>query len=507
MDRFENGLDSFKRTIKKLKKRSKNEFKLKAVVINFHHAIEVLFKHVLSLESKCLIYMDIDEWINAAFERKIGDQKNQKENIDYTISFDETIRRVIVVYDEPIDPYAYNGFRNLNKLRNAITHDEVELKLESVEQIVVTLTPVVISILQKHLTGKEKKKFEKFINSPDYKDTMQQLIGNNLEWRITTISNLLELYSGRDIFDLSKNELLHLELELSILNVRIGEKEILYEIDDEYYATYISYLKQQICDLLIHNLDKVKESEKIKDVIKRTAVIEDIIKEYLVNGTLYVYGLLNNGFRISFDKKEKIHDILDKNLLMDNLDIFVVMHCLAKIIDTLAVITGVKRRKELITNIYLDEENTETVELVYSTLNQWFQDHHWYNGYNINKLDNNIIDEIKSYEISEQIYDVMWRDGLYEELIGEWGRYGTIDRIGNFDIEEFEAIIRSEDELVVIYTVLLETQHYFDHDYFDNGTERCYIKVVGHMANDKFETDGISYLGRVIVGYNSFKFN
>lgn len=35
-----------------------------------------------------------------------------------------------------------NGFINLNKLRNALTYDEVELTTESVEQVVVTLTAV-----------------------------------------------------------------------------------------------------------------------------------------------------------------------------------------------------------------------------------------------------------------------------------------------------------------------------------------------------------------------------
>ena len=160
MNRFENGFDSYQKAIVELEKRSENEFKLKAVIINFHHAIEVLFKHILYSKSKHLIYMDMNNWINAAFDRKIGKKNNQKENMDYTISFDETVKRVIVVYNEQIDQYIYNGFLNLNKLRNALTHDEVEIKTESVEQIVVTLTPIVTAILQKHLTGDEKKKFD-----------------------------------------------------------------------------------------------------------------------------------------------------------------------------------------------------------------------------------------------------------------------------------------------------------------------------------------------------------
>lgn len=303
MNRFENGFDSYQKAIVELEKRSENEFKLKAVIINFHHAIEVLFKHILYLKSKHLIYMDMNNWINAVFDRKIGKKNNQKENIDYTISFDETVKRVIVVYDEQIDQYTYNCFLNLNKLRNALTHDEVEIKIESVEQIVVTLTPIVTAILQKHLTGDEKEKFDAFVTSEKYKKILQQLIGNNVAWRITTISNLLELYSNKDYESLSGNEIRHLELTLSILNVMVTKEDMLCNIDDEYYITYISYLKQEICNLLIWYMERINANEDIKSVIKRTNIIEDIVREYLVNATLYIYGLLNNGRYISFEKE------------------------------------------------------------------------------------------------------------------------------------------------------------------------------------------------------------
>ena len=59
-------------------------------------------------------------------------------------------------FDEQIDQSTYNGFINLNKLRNALVHDEIELKVEEIEQIVVTLTPMVTAILQKYLEDSEK---------------------------------------------------------------------------------------------------------------------------------------------------------------------------------------------------------------------------------------------------------------------------------------------------------------------------------------------------------------
>ena len=71
MNRFENGFDSYQKAILELEKRSEDEFKLKAVIINFHHSIEVLFKHILYSKSKCLIYRDINNLVSEAFDRKL----------------------------------------------------------------------------------------------------------------------------------------------------------------------------------------------------------------------------------------------------------------------------------------------------------------------------------------------------------------------------------------------------------------------------------------------------
>lgn len=506
MDRFENGFDSYQKAIVALEKRSIDEFKLKAVIINLHHAIEVLFKHILYSKSKCLIYRDMNNWANTAFDKKIGKNNNQKENTDYTINFDETVKRVIVVYDEPIDQYTYNGFLNLNKLRNALTHDEVKLKTEPVEQIVVTLTPIVTAILQKHLTEDEKEKFDNFVTSEKYRRILQQLIGNNVAWRITTISNLLELYSNKDYESLSGNEIRHLELTLSLLNVIATKEDILCNIDDEYYITYISYLKQEICDLLIRNLERIKKNEEIRNVIKRTSIIEDTVREYLVNATLYVYGLLNNQQYISFKKKETIHEILDNNSFVNNNDIYALLYCIYKIVNVLVMITGIKKRKELLEKIYIDESQEDTVELIYSTLICWFSKNDWFNSINIEKLDKNILDEIKSDRILEEVSQKIWNDELYQGLIGEFGEWGTIDRIDDITVEQLETIVKFEYKIIVVYSVLFSTQTYFDHEYYDNGGENCFIKVVGYMEDNRFVIDEAEYMG-ISIGFRAFKFD
>ncbi len=506
MNRFENGFDSYQKAIVELEKRSENEFKLKAVIINFHHAIEVLFKHILYSKSKYLIYKDMNNWVNAALDRKIGKRNSKKENADYTISFDETVKRVIVVYDEQIDQYTYNGFLNLNKLRNALTHDEVELKTESVEQIVVTLTPIVTAILQKYLTEIEKRKFDVFVTSEQYKKILQQLIGNNVAWRITTISNLLELYSNKDYESLSGNEIKHLELTLSLLNVIATKEDMFCNIDDEYYITYISYLKQEICNLLIYNLERIKKNEEIKNVIKRTNIIENIVREYLVNATLYVYGLLNNERYISFEKEETIHQILDDNSFVNNNDIYVILYCIEKIVNVLIMITGTKKRKELLEKIYIDESQEDTVELIYSTLIGWFKKNDWFNSINIEKLDKNIRDEIESDRVYEEVYQKIWDDELYQGLIGEFGEWGTIDRIDDITVEQLETIVKSGHNIILVYSVSFSTQTYSDHEFYDNGGEECFIKVVGYMKDNRFVIDKAEYMG-LAIGFRAFKFD
>ena len=506
MNRFENGFDSYQKAILELKKRSENEFKLKAVVINFHHAIEVLFKHILYSKSKLLIYMDMNNWTNVAFDRKIGTKNNQKENTDYTISFDETVKRVIVVYDEQIDQYTYNSFLNLNKLRNALTHDELELKTESVEQIVVTLTPIVTAILQKHLTGNEKKKFDEFVASEKYKTILQQLIGNNVVWRITIISNLLELYSNKDYKDLSGNEIRHLELTLSLLNVMVTKEDMFCNIDNEYYITYVSYLKQEICDLLIYNAEKIKKNEEIQSVIKRTSIIKDILQKYLINGTLYICNFFNNGQYISFENEDKIYEILDNNLFVNNNDIYILLHCIERIANVLVTITGAKRRKELLEKIYLDKSNKDTVELIYSTLIKWFEKNNWFNSVNIEKFDENIQEQLESERVLDEVYQRIWDDELYLGLIGEFGEWGTVDLIDDFIVEQLETVVKSEYKIILVYNVSFFTQAYCDHEYYHNGKKNCFIKMIGYMEKDRFVIDETEYLG-IAIGFKNFKFD
>ena len=277
-------------------------------------------------------------------------------------------------------------------------------------------------------------------------------------------------------------------------------------IGDEYYITYISYLKQEICNLLIHSVEEIKTSEEIKNVIKRTNIIEDIVREYLVNATLFVYRLLNNQQCISFQKEDIVHEILNNNSFVNNNDIFSTLDCIAKIIDVLVAITGTKKREELLKSIYLDEAQENTVALICSTLLSWFTKNDWFNSINIEKLDKNIRDGIEERELLDEVCQKIWDDELYQELIGEFGEWGTIDQVEDITVEQLETVVKLEQRITLVYDVSFSTKTYFDHEYYDNGTEKCYIKIDGYMQERRFVIDEADYMGTAI-GFRNFKFD
>ena len=58
----------------------------------------------------------------------------------------------------------------------------------------------------------------------------------------------------------------------------------------------------------------------------------------------------------------------------------------------------------------------------------------------------------------------------------------------------------------MVYYVSFATQAYFEHEYYDNGRQNCFIKVVGYMVNNKFVIDETEYLG-IAIGFKNFRFD
>lgn len=46
---------------------------------------------------------------------------------------------------------------------------------------------------------------------------------------------------------------------------------------------------------------------------------------------------------------------------------------------------------------------------------------------------------------------------MYQELIGEWG---TIDRIDDITVEQLETIVKSQHNIILVYSVSFSTQTY-----------------------------------------------
>ncbi len=503
MKRFENGFDSYKKAIEELGNRNADEIKLKAVVINFHHAIEVLFKHILCAKSKCLILKDLTSWVKSEFSQKLENKRNKNENSDHTICFDETIKRVFVIYDEKIDQYTYNGFYNLNQLRNALTHDEVELTIETVEQIVVTLAPIVTSLLNKHLVGEEKKEFESFVLSEQYEKVLRGLIGNNLVWRITTISGLLVLYYNKEFDKLSADEIRHLESTLSTLNCLAVREETFCKVDDEYYLTYVSYLKRQICDLLVLNWSDLEENVQVHNVIKRTGIIRDIMQEYLVSAVLYTINLMNNREGVPLEEKS-VYQFLENNSFANNNDIFMSLQCVEKIKRVFVVLADTPKNKNVFDKIQVDGFEEQSLETILSALNSWFSKNNWISVTNKNALDKNIQEEIKSDKVLDNIFSRIWEDNILDELIGEYGEYAIIDKIDGITVEEWETAAISGNNITLAYNVSFEQQTYYDHEFFDTGTYHGLVEVDGHMNDNQLVIDKISFIGRP-VGFENFR--
>lgn len=215
---------------------------------------------------------------------------------------------------------------------------------------------------------------------------------------------------------------------------------------------------------------------------------------------------MNHGQYISFKKDEVIHEILDNNSFLNNNDIYSVLECIGRIVEVLVMITGVKKRKELLENIFIDESQQDTVELIYSTLLRWFSKNNWFNSISIKNLDKEIRDEVESERVYDEVNDRIWADEVYQGLIGEFGEWGTIDNVEEMTVEKLETVVKLEDKIILVYDVLLSGQTYLDHEYYDNGSELCFIKITGVMDDDKFVIDKAEYMG-VTNGFRAFKFD
>lgn len=519
MNRFENGFHSFKKAIRGLTKDSIDEFDLKEIIINFHHSIEVLFKYILFNKHSLFIYDNIEKLIDENFNIKIGiSRKNEDKNNTelFTITFNDTVKRVIVICEETIDKYTYNRIKNLNKFRNSLIHDELDLIKEDVEQLIISVLPTVIMILRKHLPEENRKEFIKFIDNKDIIAKLNNLYTDNDKWKIITIINLLTAYKSSNYNTTSLIDKNHMNKMLSLLGCEIREDDALTNIDGSYYLSTISYLKQEICNQIVFSSKRMKEytnDDKMRELIEKNAVIADVCKEYIRNMVYYLIELMD----IDRDKlitllndKKSLNSFFDNSSLINKIDIYEVLFYIIKTVKSyIEVCDDKKRRNKFLEEIALYEDDESiSVSDVYSHLISWFNDAKWYNDINFKDIQTEtknvfIKDKFLHSDISEEVNSEICDVNFFNNLLGEFGEWSSIDNIGECDIGGIDIIIEDIDNsksYTLILDVSVEVQTYIDHNYYYNGTEQTYVAVRGIITKDnKFSINNVKYLGRKVV--------
>jgi len=154
IEMLDNGIDSFKKAIKALDKFGENEisksakYALKDAIIYLHHALEVLFKCMVEFKMEALLYDDIDAFFSIRLEQKIGrkSKSNKKPN---TISYYESFKRVVVLYEVDIDSNFDVAIARLNEYRNSLKHHRIEKEYLDVKFYLTTVLVKVIPMLQR----------------------------------------------------------------------------------------------------------------------------------------------------------------------------------------------------------------------------------------------------------------------------------------------------------------------------------------------------------------------
>lgn len=151
IDMLNNGMDSLKRgfssylkyeEIVKEKETPSLEdyFVLKQAVLSTHHGVEILLKCILNKKSEFLIVDEIDSNYKEAYKEKNQNgyqsvfQTSKAQKI-HTITYEEALSRVKYFGNNDLPEALERKLKELNTVRNALTHAEVVIKDTDVEKI------------------------------------------------------------------------------------------------------------------------------------------------------------------------------------------------------------------------------------------------------------------------------------------------------------------------------------------------------------------------------------
>lgn len=151
IDMLNNGMDSLKRGFSSYLKYEEIEkeketptledyFVLKQAVLSTHHGVEILLKCILNKKSEFLIVDEIDSNYKEAYKEKNQNgyqsvfQTSKAQKI-HTITYEEALSRVKYFGNNDLPEALEKKLKELNTVRNALTHAEVVIKDTDVEKI------------------------------------------------------------------------------------------------------------------------------------------------------------------------------------------------------------------------------------------------------------------------------------------------------------------------------------------------------------------------------------
>ena len=151
IDMLDNGMDSLKRGFSSYLKYEEivkekdtptleDYFVLKQAVLSTHHGVEILLKCILNKKSEFLIVDEIDSNYKEAYKEKNQNgyqsvfQTSKAQKI-HTITYEEALSRVKYFGNNDLPEALEKKLKELNTVRNALTHAEVVIKDTDVEKI------------------------------------------------------------------------------------------------------------------------------------------------------------------------------------------------------------------------------------------------------------------------------------------------------------------------------------------------------------------------------------
>ena len=151
IDMLNNGMDSLKRGFSSYLKYGEivkekdtptleDYFVLKQAVLSTHHGVEILLKCILNKKSEFLIVDEIDSNYKEAYKEKNQNgyqsvfQTSKAQKI-HTITYEEALSRVKYFGNNDLPEALEKKLKELNTVRNALTHAEVVIKDTDVEKI------------------------------------------------------------------------------------------------------------------------------------------------------------------------------------------------------------------------------------------------------------------------------------------------------------------------------------------------------------------------------------